>query len=742
MTEFELQFATRQVRRTFERAIGKNVVKILTELITNSDDSYRRIEQHEAGRRNLAGDEPRPILILFERGRRRIAVVDNAEGLTDQEMQQRFVTYGQDSSDRSRGFRTRSLFGKGLRDVLFTQHNGQVKSIKGDHLFNCRFKWRDAAGNERPVIDIRPPARVTPDIREALRIPDAGTHVEFVLRDDVPNPQPDRLQEALSRFYMLRMINSSPHREVVMLVQGRGGSLEERHLGYRFPNWEIQERFEDRLTTDLNSQVRVEGEIGVCAEEMTQGEVGYADREGGLLVLDEDDAVLDLHLFGFDEDPAARRIAGILRLIGAGEYIRTKLNLREPEEVLTETRDGFDKQHPFYRQLQVAIRPHLEPVVGRLRKLGPTPQVNLSERTRRRHQEALDILNQLASEMLGKQAPVPIVPVNRLIPPAEGIAFVNPHITIRSGIITPCALLINMGLVSPTDTVQLTSTSPDIRVQPAALSLAGESDAGAVTVKIVRLASESPGVTAHVTATWKQVNAQLEVTCTGRDVITPVNGLEFEREAYSVRIRARRSLRLFVDAATIPVGSEILWLAERQAVELSVPRISFKESDLITPKVGCIEANVIGKALVRDVIVSATCREYSAGTKVSVVKRTREDSSRGGLFRGYKFQPLERKVQTQFTPDGYILINTKDPVNFRYFGDDPGSAVEEYAHCQVRLADLILNECLQIMVSQALQTGHLDTRFPDNLDIDVRNYVDEKKFEIGPAVHAKFVTKA
>jgi len=81
-------------------------------------------------------------------------------------------------------------------------------------------------------------------------------------------------------------------------------------------------------------------------------------------------------------------------------------------------------------------------------------------------------------------------------------------------------------------------------------------------------------------------------------------------------------------------------------------------------------------------------------------------------------------------------------VNARYFGDDPGESVEENAHSQVRLADLILNECLQIMVSQALESGRLDRRFPDNPEIDVRNYVDEMKFEIGPAIHDKFVTKA
>jgi hypothetical protein len=45
MPEIVLEFATRQIRRTFERAIGRSIAKILTELVTNSDDSYRRISE-------------------------------------------------------------------------------------------------------------------------------------------------------------------------------------------------------------------------------------------------------------------------------------------------------------------------------------------------------------------------------------------------------------------------------------------------------------------------------------------------------------------------------------------------------------------------------------------------------------------------------------------------------------------------------------------------------------------------
>jgi len=745
MPEFVLEIATRQIKRAFARAIGKNISKILTELITNSDDSYRRLEEsvkRDGGHTGL--EYTAPIIVVFERSKKRFSVIDQAEGLSDKEMQERFVTYGQESADRSKGYKTRSLFGKGLRDVLFTQKNGQVRSIKDGRFYNCRFRWKDAGGREHPVVDIKAPSRVTPELRNALRIPKNGTCVDFVLQDDVRSPQTEKLVEALSLFYMLRMINSSPHRDVTLIVQGRGGKTQlERQISYRFPECETKDRFEERMTTDLGTEITIEAEICIAPHELSQGEVGYSERQGGLLVLDEDDAVLDLHLFGFDDDPAARRLWGVVKLVGAGAYIRTKLNQANPEEILTETRDGFDKQHPFYRQLRGVLFARLEPIVARLRRLGPTPKVNLSERTRARHQEAIDILNRLANEMLGKTARVPAVPVHKRIPPPQGIAFVNTHISVQTGITTPVAILINTNLVGLQDAIDIASDNPGITVQPQSITLGDDRNESGLTVKMVMVRSDTPDISGKIVASWKAIRAELEVTTTNREVITPVNGLEFERDGYNVRLKARRTLRLFVDTESVPVGSLIAVSSEDSAVRIVDAPKTVEAVHQITAKVAELAVQVTGAEIRKDVVVTASHKEYVAGTAVTVVKRERPEHGKSGLFKGYQFRPLERKTQTQWVPDGYIYINTKDPVNARYFGsDDPYKAVEEKAHCQVRLADLVLNECLQIMVSQALDTGRLTRRFPDKPEIDVRNYVDEKKFEIGPEVHERFVSKA
>jgi hypothetical protein len=742
MPEYELEWATRQIKRTFARAIQRSIPKILAELVTNADDSYRRLVQ-AARQKGLESPipDPAPVLILFERDKRRFSVIDRAEGLTDEEMKDRFVPYGVESADRGRGFRTRSLFGKGLRDVLFTQHHGQVKSVKGDRFYNCRFRWKKVANQEKPVIDIKPPTRVTKDLRTALDIPADGTLVEFQLAENVANPQPKKLLEDLQRFYMLRMITSSPHREVVLKVVGRRGQpVLEEAVAYRFPELTNTVQWQDELRTDSQLQIHVEGDVGVAEKEMTQGEVGYVEREGGLLVLDEDDAVLDLHLFGFDDDPAARRILGTLRLAGAGEYIRAKLNQAEPEEVLTETRDGFDKNHPFYRALRELVQPRLAPMVADLRRMGPEPKGRLSDRVRERHQQALDILNRLASQLLGKTARVPVLPSTLRTPPADGIAFVAEHISVQTGVVTPAALLVNTALVEASDIITVKSDGPEIAVWPDTLRVSGDEGSGDVTVKIIRVRSETPGVSGKITATWKETRASMDVTTTEREVVTPINGLEFQRDEYAVRVAATRNMRLFVDLDKIPLGSEISVVSDSAAVKVLDNRAVLTEKALVTPRVGAVEIAVKGVQLTRDTMLTAMHSRYVAGARVSVVRKKEDPQGRQGLFKDIKFLPIDRKVQSLFLADGIILINTKDPVNLRYFGDEPSEAVEKNVHCQVRLADLILNECLWILVSQALEGGRLDRRFPDNPEMDVRTYSDEQKFEIGPEIHKLFVT--
>ena len=186
-----------------------------------------------------------------------------------------------------------------------------------------------------------------------------------------------------------------------------------------------------------------EGKIDliVGTHRLLQKDVKFKDL--GLLVLDEDDDVLDLTLFGFDEEPAAARLFGQLRLNGAGELIRSRLNSQTPEEILTETRDGFDRRHAFYKTLRAQMDPWLKPFVDTERqRLGSKPSA-LSAETRRRHERAFDRLNMLAKQLLGQTSGPGPGPSPAALHTDAAMEFRQKRVSIRTGSSRTLQLLVN-----------------------------------------------------------------------------------------------------------------------------------------------------------------------------------------------------------------------------------------------------------------------------------------------------------
>ncbi len=737
MSEYPIEIQDRHITRMFSKAIGRSIYKILSELITNSDDSYGIIEREEL-KTSESTSAPCSIVIEFDRKRGHFTVIDNAQGLTDEEMKEKFVKYGGDSSDRDNGYKTRGLFGKGLKDVLFTQKFGQVKSIKNGIFYNCQFRCSKKNGSVKYSVNIKEGRKVDDKLRKALRIPGNGTRVEFALSDSMPKPQPDKLISRLSNFYMLRIINNNPNRQV--LVRILTGRRIEKQLRFDEPEAEIAKHVQFDMKLKDGEIIPVECDISVATTELPQGEVGIEERVGGLLVIDENHSVLDLNLFGFDDDPYARRLVGRVKLEGAGAYIRKKLNDLEPEELLTDTRDGLDKNNDLYRQLKNMLSPYISPIVAEQRRTQNTRKNNLSSKFKKRHEKAIEELNRVASDMLKGAAKLPIITENQMKPPEDGIGFLTSHVSIQTGIVTPLPLLINNSMLIPGERVEISCNNRDIAISPSSILIEPKKEAKDVSIKMLTIKSDYGNIEGEIVALWSGVEKRVKVNTIDREIITPLDGLQFEKEEYRVNLGSQRILKLFVDIKKIPIGSEIKIQADKGNIIIVSDVVIVTTENIISPDIAEVKVTVKAKEKGKDISLKAMNSKYVTGTSLSVKKKEDNKNGKGGLFNDYKFQDLTQRVQT-FYYDGDILINLKDPVNNRYFGDEPYQSVENEVYSQVRLADLILNECLQVMVSKALESGTLDRRFPDNLDVDVRTYVDEKKFEIGPVIHDLFVTK-
>jgi len=733
MTEYEVTFASRYIRLQFEKAVGSSVVKVLTEPITNSDDSYNDLMA-----RNGPGAASAPgfgsIVIEMDRARRTFAIVDQAEGLDDRDMVERLTTYGDESAGRA-GHKTRGLFGKGLRDVLFTQVNGQVRSIKDDSSYICKFRWRTKSGKDRfPFVEVQRGPRVSRELRESWGIVGNGTRVEFTLRKDLHMPQFDKLSERLENFYMLRLITANPDREVKLRLRRSGSVADERVIRHVPPAASSSATLSTKAWTLSfdGHDIRVSAELNVFGDDMVQAENGYEEREGGLLVFDENEAVLDLTLFGFDAEPAAARLFGTLRLEGVGALIRQKLNAAVPEEILTETRDGFDTKHQLYRQLRQQVDDWLKPFIEDERRRRAGSVENLSAATKKRHEEAFSRLNSLYRRLLGESTGGGIGPAARHISTNLPLEFRWKTLVLQIGAMLPAQLLVNTDLVRPGELVRIDVDDPNVMYPIENEIPVPEPPPDNRTVVIgVKLESIRAGET-RVTARCSSAEAELACSVVDEEVPDLTSGLAFHPETLTLRDGERTRIKLFADLRLVRGAETVEITSGNPKIEIT-PSASW---DAITSHVIRTAISVVGRGKGEDGVITAKSDTIEAIALVEVQSRRRKRRE-GGRFRGYKFQQRpDRKVQVMSDLEGYVIVNLADPTNRLYFGSDVVQAtkrLEESPESRTLLADLILDECLQLAVSDAYNKGKLRQRL-DTIS-DIRNYVAEQRFEIGAEIH-------
>lgn len=92
-----------------------------------------------------------------------------------------------------------------------------------------------------------------------------------------------------------------------------------------------------------------------------------------------------------------------MRVNGVGKYIRDKLNQEAPEEILTETCEGFDRKSDLFKSLAALIEPILEPIVKEEQKNRQRGR-GFSQQTQDRLNSGMSVLNKLYEKLVGKAA--------------------------------------------------------------------------------------------------------------------------------------------------------------------------------------------------------------------------------------------------------------------------------------------------------------------------------------------------
>jgi len=578
----KLQYADRVALQQADQAIRKDVLRALVEIITNSNDSYTRLE--DAGK-HVSGE----IIIDVWRKRKNsvVRVRDFAEGMDDARMDKVVGTYGEATSGLKDDLHVRGMWGRGLKDAIFGLGYGYVNSIQGDTLYRSSLLLKDGV----PTFDLDEPIPVSDELRDKHGIPYGdGTEIEITIsRDDVKIPQFDNLRNYLQRHFELRTIMGSPSRLIILRnLAGKNRVRDEHVLSYKPPKGEkvLDEQFEiEGFPASAHLQL-LRSKIQLS----TRGEEGdYADA--GLLVISEG-TVISLTMLKFENDPYASFFYGSIRC----DYLHDLLKNDEP--ILTATRDGINWTLPFTKALKEAVEDRIEPLVQVEREHAmQDEQMKLDKRLRRKLDKTLRELNVIASTELKTAGSSP--DGGNLEPPPSGLGFVPERVYVQTGQTITLNLRAYLSESLPDGgTVFIVSDNPEVDVLTPKVQIKALKDNPGVGIAKVRVEGKQVGSDGTVTAYLSDQKAQALVQVRSRKEspedaqVRKHHGL-FSDIRFDERMDPRQ--RVYMDR----VNSDIV-------VATAAPSVKrYLDSQ------NRLDTSTQGQVLLAELITEAVCREIA-----------------------------------------------------------------------------------------------------------------------------------
>lgn len=368
-TQWTLEATDRYKRQNMERAMKGDITRGLVELITNSDDSYRDVEE---SKKQSSGK----IRVEIERRRKTqptiVIVRDRAGGMSREELFEKMGGLGRRTSGFEKGKKRRGLLGRGAKDIAAfgTVHFESIKNDEYNHLIIphsliCRFE-----GNK--------PLKTTKEIREKLGIPKGnGTIVTIEVNSQFNIPHHTNLVEDFSRYYSLRDIFSNPNRIVVLkdLSQNR-----DDQLIYKYPDGEVV--FDEDFAVPSYPNAAAHLTIRKHETPFTQDRLPY--REG--ILVKSAAAIHDCTYFTLESEPLAWRFTGELRCDYIDQLILEYEDREEtisdspshpienPIRLLDPSRDGLIGEHPFVQKLYKKCAEILRGYIDKIKAAEATKQ--------------------------------------------------------------------------------------------------------------------------------------------------------------------------------------------------------------------------------------------------------------------------------------------------------------------------------------------------------------------------------
>jgi hypothetical protein len=682
--------------RYWDRVIGaiRSPERLLVELITNSIDSYKRLRAKQLTASGLVQVSYLPAM----RGNIKIEVKDEAEGIPFKKLQKALEEYGEDTSGLSEGLPVRGTIGVGLKDVSLLMQNTKIITVHEGKLNEC-FIFREKG---LPYVEYK---RVNEPITEKERknfgILKNGTIISgTILKEQFPVREFKTLYRHLCRHYMLRKVNQSPKKYQILL---RGEKNQEGILKYTPPKGEIAcERKIYVLYGAINYPVK----IVIKKANKRLGQSGEF-REGGLIVVYNEDAVADCSLFGFDADPYASRLYGEIVIEAEPLDVAKLFNPKAP--IIDEKRRmGLDQSHPFIRDLLSEVRKFLKNIIESEREA----KKKLKEPVIK-SQAALDKVlrefNSMARNELKEKTDIVVLPPPltwSLPEPPDFFKFYYDMVTIKEHQKTVIGLGILPNVVSDGSKIRVTSSDPRVQVTPNLIVIdSAKARQGLIREKLTLLGEEA-GVNGIITAKHGKITAEMIVSVQENPLLNPPQGFAFIPDNIKVPDGKKKNAELIIDIALIQQSGSKSISFTSSTPKISCPsEMSILGREVIGGKVRRIRVPIKGSDVGSRGTVTAFYAKKQAKLSVKVIKpKTFE-----GMFTGFEFSAEKVPVIAEYDPQtGKIIIYKIHPMYKKH---------KDLGRLPLRtfITDTIIRKACEVIVKEGIRKQ--SAKFPRLADM-------------------------
>ena len=331
-------------------AIKGDWVLALVELCTNVDDSVSRFNESA----NSSNKKKNSALITIDSSQRTLTISDRAEGMSKEDLDNKIVHKGEQTSGILDGLNVRGGLGRGAKDI---SNLGAVtwESVK-DGMYSTLHIKEDFMINpddffERPV--------KTSDLENMnLKSGQNGTKTTIKISKP-PFRTFQKLYEQLSKDYALRDIFSDPSADYKL----QDKKAKPKKISYTPPKQ--QKRYEEEGTIPGYSEATYTLEINKLDEPDT--ELRDRTAPSGILIVGRKTIYEKKH---FKNAIHSNKISGrltipyldeLIKEVGEDQKNGISSNTKNPSLIINTDRT-LNKEHPFYQALEKEISPQYQVV--------------------------------------------------------------------------------------------------------------------------------------------------------------------------------------------------------------------------------------------------------------------------------------------------------------------------------------------------------------------------------------------